>query len=194
MRWKTPKKQKNGKQKQKKQTKKRRKTKKTHTHTQIPKKNFSVISQMFYFLGGVQKLPFLTIWPRKRTPPKHYKNWGFQPISFFWKSYVSRNGHFWTKKPRSRNSSYHLFCLLSLSTTKNTKVSWNPYLYSVLTNLKKEFSNFKLKTQKIEKPNFCTLFSKKAIFRWLPDNWAQKKTQNDNCVCQKSLETTILTG
>ena len=35
---------------------------------------------------------------------------------------------------------------------------------------------------------------KKGIFRKLPDNWAQKKTQNDNCVCQKSLETTICIG
>ena len=43
-----------------------------------PKKSFSVISPNFLFLGaGVQKLPFLTTWPRKRAPPKHYKNRGF---------------------------------------------------------------------------------------------------------------------
>ena len=29
---------------------------------------------------------------------------------------------------------------------------------------KREFSNFKLKTLKIEKPNFCTLFLKKGYF------------------------------
>ena len=66
-----------------------------------------------------------------------------------------------------------------------------PLSYSVLTNLKKE--NFQLQILKIEEPNFCTLFLKKAIFRKLPDNWAQKK-QNDNWVCKKSLETTIKIG
>ena len=32
-----------------------------------------------------------------------------------------------------------------------------------------------IKTEKLEKPKFCTLFLKKAIFRKLPDSWAQKK-------------------
>ena len=49
---------------------------------------------------------------------------------------------------------------------QKTKICWNPYFYSVLANLKKDnFPKIKLKTQKFEKPKFCTLFSKKAIFR-----------------------------
>ena len=56
--------------------------------------------------------------------------------------------------------------------------------------MKREFSKFKLKTLKIEKPNFCTLFLKKAILGKLADNWAPEITQNDNWVCKKSPETT----
>ena len=72
---KNPKKQKRKKHKQKKTKRKERKSKKTQKYQ---KKSFSIISQNFLFLGGgVQKLPFLTTWPRKRAPPKRYKNRGF---------------------------------------------------------------------------------------------------------------------
>ena len=38
-----------------------------------------------------------------------------------------------------------------------------------------------LKHRNLKKPEFCTLFLKKAIFRKLANNWTQKKnTQNDN--------------
>ena len=58
------------------------------------------------------------------------------------------------------------FCLFSLSTTKNTKISWNPYFYSVLTNLKKEnFQILNLKHRKLKNPIFAPFFWKKAIFR-----------------------------
>ena len=51
----------------------------------------------------------------------------------------------------------------------------------------KKCSKIRLKTQKIEKSNFCTLFLKKAIFRQLQNNWAPKETQNDDWA-QKSPE------
>ena len=145
--------------------------------------SFSVISEIFpLFWVGVQNFPFLTTWPKKRAPKKHYKNRGFS-ILFFWKTHMRHEtAIFGPKKPKFINSSYHFFLLVffSLNNRKHKKCR-NPYFYSVLANQKKrEFSNFILKTLKIEKPNFCTLFLKKAIFRKLPDNWAQKKTQNDN--------------
>ena len=92
-----------------KKQKKQKKKKKSNKTQKYQKKSISVISQNFLCFGGggVQKLPFLTTWPRKRAPPKHYKNRGFS--LFFEKRYASRNGHFWTKKPKSRNSSYHFF-------------------------------------------------------------------------------------
>ena len=58
------------------------------------------------------------------------------------------------------------FLPFSLSKTKKHKNLLKPLFYSVLANQKKrEFSKNQLKTQKFEKPNFCTLFLKKAIFR-----------------------------
>ena len=41
---------------------------KIHKNT---KTTFSYQSK-FSFLGGCPKIPFLTTWPRKRAPPKHY--------------------------------------------------------------------------------------------------------------------------
>ena len=112
-----------------KKTKNKKKTKKTtkkeikSKKTQKPKKELFSYQSKFSFLGGVQKLPFLTTWARKRAPPKHYKNRGFS-LFFFEKSYALRNGHFWTKKPTSRNSSYHFFLPFFLfQQQKNTKIS-----------------------------------------------------------------------
>ena len=62
---------------------------------------------------------------------------------------------------------------------KKLKHLLKPLFYSVLANLKREFLNFKLETQKIEKPNFCTLFLKSVIL----ENCqiiGHKKPQNDN--------------
>ena len=60
---------------QKKHNKKNKKGKKQNKKTQkYQKESFSVISQ---FLVGVQKFSFLTTWPKKRAPKKHYKNRGF---------------------------------------------------------------------------------------------------------------------
>ena len=93
---------KTNKQKTKQKNKKKEKKKPKKKTAKTPKNCFSVISQIFPFLGGFSKFPFfdtLAQWPRKRAPNKHYKTRGFR--AFFLESRcASRNGHFWTKKPK----------------------------------------------------------------------------------------------
>ena len=68
--------------KQKKQ-KKIKKEKKTRKNKKYSKMSFSVISENFLlFWVGVQNFPFLTTWPKKRAPKKHYKNRGFSKLFF----------------------------------------------------------------------------------------------------------------
>ena len=64
---------------------------------------FSVISQTV-FCGG-PKFPFFDNLAKKRAPKKSR---GFSK-AFLKNSSPSRNGHLWTKKTKSRNSSYHIF-------------------------------------------------------------------------------------
>ena len=62
------------------------------------KMSVSVISENFpLFWVGVQNFPFLTTWPKKRAPKKHYKI-GVSANFFLENTYASRNGHSWTKK------------------------------------------------------------------------------------------------
>ena len=101
--------------------------------------------------------------------------------------------------PENPNPEFPLviFCPFFSFNNKNTKISWNPDFYSGLTNLKKTIFKFKLKTQKIEKKKKLVLhpFFWKRLFL---DNCQiighKKNAQNDNCVCQKSLETPIFIG
>ena len=84
--------------KQKKTKKDKKREKKTRKNKKHSKMSFSVISENFpLFWVGVQNFPFLTTWPKKRAPKKHYKNRGFSKL-FLVNTYASRNGHFWTKK------------------------------------------------------------------------------------------------
>ena len=140
--------------------------------------SFSIISENFFFFGWVSKISlFWQLGPKSAHPKKHYKNKGFQQPFSGTKHMRHETAIFGPKKTKFINSNYHLFCLFSsLSTTENTNNCWNPYLYSVLTNLKQEnFQNLNLKHWKLKNPIFELLFEKKAIFRKLPDNWAQKK-------------------
>ena len=95
--------------------KKRNKQKKEKVkNTKIPKKSFSIISQNFLFFGGgCPKIPFLTTWPRKRAPKKHYKNRGFSK-AFLEKQLCVTKRPLLDKKNKSRNSSYHFFCIFLL--------------------------------------------------------------------------------
>ena len=100
--------------KQKKKKKKRKERKRTAKNTRIPQKITFQLSLTFsFFGGGVQKLPFLTTWPKKRAPPKHYKNRGFRNPFCAKKFWVTKRP-FRTKKNKSRNSSYLFFCLFLL--------------------------------------------------------------------------------
>ena len=125
------------------------KTKKNNKHQKLPKsstkktkKNKNTPNELFNyqpFWGGGPKIHFLKTWPKKRAPPKHYKN-RVSAHQFLKNRYASRNGHFWTKN-KSRNSSY-LFCLSSsLLTTKHKtlpKIKIKLF-YSVLANIKREY-------------------------------------------------------
>ena len=72
-----PKKTKNKKKRNKKQKKNKKEREKKQKTQKCQKKSFSVINQFFPFFGGCPKFPFLTTWPKKRAPKKHYKNRGF---------------------------------------------------------------------------------------------------------------------
>ena len=84
------------------QTKKQKKEKKGSPKKKQQKHQkiaFQLSVKFFLFWVAFQNFPFLTPWPRKRAPKKHYKNRGFR--AFFLESRcASLNGHFWTKKPQ----------------------------------------------------------------------------------------------
>ena len=66
-----------------KKTKKDKKREKNKKKQKILKNELSVISENFLlFWVGVQNFPFLTTWPKKRAPKKHYKNRGFSKLFF----------------------------------------------------------------------------------------------------------------
>ena len=93
---------KRNKENKRKNKKKQEKKKPQKKQQKYPKISFSVISQMFlFFWVAFQNFPFLTPWPRKRAPKKHYKNRAFRAFFFLLESRcASRNGHFWTKKTK----------------------------------------------------------------------------------------------
>ena len=138
--------------------------------TEKNKKNIKWAFQLSVIFGGCPKFPFLTTWPKKRAPQKHYKNWVFSKPFFLKKTYASRNGYFWTKKPKSRNSSYHLFCL-SLLFKQQHKSAETLFLKCFGQHRQENFQNLNLKKRK----KILAHFFEKAISRKLPYNWAQKK-------------------
>ena len=107
--------------KQHKKTKKKKNQERKRKKTQkYQKKSFSVISQNFlFFWQGIQKLPFFDTLAQKTRTQNTIKI-GVSACFFLERSYASRNGHFWTKKPKFRNSSYHFFSCLFFS-FKNKK-------------------------------------------------------------------------
>ena len=149
-------------QKKQKQEKPRKKKKKTQKYQ---KKSFSVISQNFlFFWPGIQKLPFFDTLAQKTRTQKHYKNRGFSLFFFGKKLCVTKRPFLDKKNPNSEIPVIIFFlAFFSLSKTKNTKICWNPYFYSVLANLKKEnFPKINLKTQKFEKTQFLHPFFEKG--------------------------------
>ena len=73
-----------------------------------PKMRFSVISQFFCFLGGSENSLFWQLGP-KSAHPQNTMQIGVSASQFLKNRSASRNSHSWTKKPKSRNSSYHFF-------------------------------------------------------------------------------------
>ena len=119
----------------KKKTKKKQRQSKKHKNT---KKRAFQLSVKIFFFGGVSKYCLFRQLGPENAHPQNTIKIGVSAY-FFLKSYASRNGHFWTKKTQIQKFqlSFFFFCFFSLSTTKNTKISWNPYFYCVLTNPKK---------------------------------------------------------
>ena len=131
-------------------TKKTEKNKKTRKKKPPPKKQqkyqkiaFQLSVNYFFFWVAFQIFPFLTPWPKKRSPPKHYKIGVSGP--FFGKADVCVTKRpFLDKKPKFINFSYHFFLHIFFSfNNKNPKFAETPSFYSVLANLKKE--NFQKK-------------------------------------------------
>ena len=115
---KKPKKKKN---KQKNQKKKKKKTTKKKQQQKHQKMAFQLSVKFFlFFLVAFQNFPFLTSWPRKPEPPKHYKNRGFKWFFLETQLCVTKRPILDQKKPKFINSSYHFFGLFS-SLSKNKK-------------------------------------------------------------------------
>ena len=110
-----------------KKNKKKEKTKKQKKNTKNTKKSFSVISQIFPFCW-VSKISFFETLAQKARQPKTTIKIGVSARFFLENGCASRNGHFWTKHPKTRNSSYHFLPFSSLSTTKKHKTLLKPYL------------------------------------------------------------------
>ena len=127
--------------------------------------SFSIINQNFLFWGGgVQKFPFLTTWPRKRAPPKHYRNKGFSTPTFEKQLCV-------TKRPfldkKNQIQKFQLSFVWALFFSVNNKKHNNllkPLLYSVLANLKNiifQKRNLKQRNLKKKKRFLHSFFEKK---------------------------------
>ena len=96
----------NKKKKQTKNKKKEKKEKKEKKRSPPKKKQqkhqkiaFQLSVKFFLFWVAFQNFPFLTSWPGKRAPRKHYKNRGFRAF-FFGKQLCVTKRPFWTKKPK----------------------------------------------------------------------------------------------
>ena len=75
--------------KKEKEQKKKNKGQKTKKLQNTKKELFSYLSIFSFFLVGVQNFPFLTTWPEKRAPKKHYKNGGGFQQPILWKTVLS---------------------------------------------------------------------------------------------------------
>ena len=149
----------------KKKPKNKNQERKSKKHKKPKKRAFQLSVKNFLFFDRVSKNCFFDTLAQKTRTPKHYKNRGFS--LFFWKKVMRHEtAIFGQKNPNSEIPVIIFFlAFFSLSKTKNTKICWNPYFYSVLANLKKEnFPKINLKHRNLKNP-FLHPFLKKAIFR-----------------------------
>ena len=143
--------------------------------------SFSIISQKFLIFWWVSKNSLSWQLGPENAHPQNTIKIGVSAHQFLKNSYASQNGHFWTKNQIQKfQLSFFLPTFFSFNNKKHKQIAENPIFIVFSKPQKREFSKFKLKTLKIEKPNFCTLFwSKRAIFRKM-QKIGHKKTQNDN--------------
>ena len=175
---KSNKKQENKKRKKKKKKENKKKTKK---NTKIPKRAYQLSVKCFFCFWWVSKISLSWQLGQKSAHPKNTIKQGFKQ-GIFWKTDMRHETTiFWQKKNPNPGISVIFFLpFSSLSTTKDTRISWNPYFYSDFSKPKKEnFRNLNLKNRKskTKKNKFCTLFLKKAIFRKLSGH--QEKNNNN---------------
>ena len=104
-------------------------------------------------------MPFLTTWPRKRAPKKHYKNRGFGKAFLEKQLYVTQWPLLDKKNTNPEISVIVFFAFFFSFNNKKPKLAGTP-IFSVLAKLKKEkFQNFRLKHRK--KNQFLHPFLKK---------------------------------
>ena len=127
--------------------------------------SFSVISQKFLIFWWLSNNSlFLTTWPRKRTPQKHYKNRGFGTPIFEKELCVTKRPSLDKKTQIQKFQLSFFFAIFFSFNNKNTTNCWTPYCYSVLANLKKDnFQNLNLKHWKLKNPIFAPFFRKRLF-------------------------------
>ena len=126
-RWETEK----GKEKRKKKTQKQKQKK------QREKRAFQLSVKFFFCFWWASKISlFLTAWPKKRAPKKHYKTRGFSK-AFFEKQICVTKWPYLDKNSQIQKFQLSFLLPILFSFNKNINISWNPYFYSVLANLKK---------------------------------------------------------
>ena len=136
-------------------------TRQTKTYQKL---SFSVISQNFAFCfgGGVQKLPFLTTWPRNRAPPKHYKTRGFSTPIFEKQLCVTKRPFLDKKNQIPKFQLSFFFCSFLLCQQQKHKHLLKPVFYSVLANLKKRIFK-KWKQRNLKNPILGPFFLKRLF-------------------------------
>ena len=114
--------------KTKEKTKKQEKKEAKKKQQKYPKISFSVISQIFLFFGWLFKISLFWHLGPESAHPKNTIKIGVSGPFFLKSCCASRNGHFWTKKPKIYKFQLSFFFGLfsSLSTTKNPKIAETP--------------------------------------------------------------------
>ena len=173
------------KKKQKNNKKKKHQERKSKKHKNTKKRAFQLSIKIFFFDRVSKNCLFWHLGP-ENAHPKHYKNRGFSLFLEKKKLCVTKRP-FLDKKTQIQKFQLSFFsCLFSLSKTKNTKICWNPYFYSVLANLKKEnFPKINLKHRNLKNPFFAPFFWKRLFL----DNCqiiGHKKKHKMITVCAKN--------
>ena len=111
--------------------------------------SFSIISQSFSFLVGVQISLFWQLGPKKRTPKKHYKNRGVSN-PFFGKQICGTKRPFLDQK--TQNQKFQLsFFFAFFSFNKKTQKCSETHILLCLSKPKKEnFQNLNLEHRKLK--------------------------------------------